>query len=221
MAGQGDDMTSKATGRDILENAYRLSTPADSIAFYREFATHYDRDFAQHLGYHFPKLVAGAYHRAAMDADVPVADVGCGTGLVAAELGLPPGSLEGMDISPEMLGIARGRNLYRDLHEVDLTAPLDRFRGVYGAVISAGTFTHGHLGPGPLRGLLDIARPGGLFVIGVNRVHFDREGFRDVLDAMTGENRITQVRIEEVNIYATTGHEHSGDLAMILQYRKL
>jgi predicted TPR repeat methyltransferase len=89
-----------------------------------------------------------------------------------------------MDISPEMLGIARARGLYRRLYEIDLTGPLDKVSGQYGAVLSAGTFTHGHLGPGPLRCLLEIAHPGGLFIIGINRAHYEKEGFREALDAM-------------------------------------
>ena len=48
-----------------------------------------------------------------------------------------------------------------NIYEVDLTGALNMITVTYGAVLSAGTFTHGHLGPGPLRNLLDIARPGG------------------------------------------------------------
>jgi predicted TPR repeat methyltransferase len=213
-------MTKKPTGQDILENAYKLSTPADNIDYYRQFAPFYDTDFVEHMGYQYPKALAESYRKSAKTTDVPVADIGCGTGLVAAELGIRPADIDGMDISPEMLGIARARGLYRRLYEIDLTGPLDMVSGQYGAVLSAGTFTHGHLGPGPLRSLLEIAHPGGLFIIGINRAHYEKEGFREALDAMTRDRRISEVEIDEVNIYSRAGHDHSDDRALIVQYRK-
>lgn len=213
-------MTTRTSAQDLLENAYKLGTPADNIAYYRDFAPLYDAEFVADTGYHYPRQIAQAFRLSARQGDVPVADIGCGTGLVAAELGMAPEDVEGMDISPEMLAVARERGLYGALHEVDLTGPLDRFAGRFGAVLSAGTFTHGHLGPGPLRGLLEIARPGGLFVIGVNRAHYEAEGFGDVLDAMTRDGEIGEVGITDVEIYAKAGHAHSGDRALVLQYRK-
>ena len=213
-------MTTKPTGKGILENAYKLSTPADNIDYYRQFSPFYDTDFVEQMGYRYPKVIADAYRKLATTADVPVADIGCGTGLVAAELGVLPEDIDGMDISPAMLGVARERRLYRNLYEVDLTGHLGMFSRLYGAVLSAGTFTHGHLGPAPLRNLLEIARPGGLFIIGINRVHYEKEGFRDVLGAMTRDRRISEVEIEEAKIYSRADHDHSEDRAFIIQYRK-
>lgn len=213
-------MTKKPTGQEILENAYKLSTPADNIDYYRHFAPFYDSDFVENMGYQYPKAIAESYRRSAATTDVPIVDIGCGTGLVAAELGIQPADIDGMDISPEMLCIARERGSYRNLYEVDLTGPLDMVPGKYGAVLSAGTFTHGHLGPGPLRNLLAITRPGGLFIVGINRVHYEKEGFREVLGVMTRDRSISHVEIDEVNIYSKLGHDHSGDRALIIQYRK-
>jgi predicted TPR repeat methyltransferase len=209
-----------SAGQAGLENAYKLSTPQDNVAFYRGFAPTYDSDFAAGLGWDYPKAVAAAYRREASGADVPVADIGCGTGFIAAELGAPLLVADGMDISPDMLAIARTKRLYRTLYEVDLTGPLDAIANDYGAVLSAGTFTHGHLGPRALQGLLAIARPGGLFIIGVNQVHFEKQGFGAVLGAMTASGVIGEVRTEDILMYAKTGHEHSNDRALILQYRK-
>ena len=84
-----------------------------------------------------------------------------------------------------------------------------------------GTFTFGHLGPAPLRGLLRIARPGALFIIGVNRAHFETEHFAQTLDDMTKQQEIGPVALEEIAIYAKPGHAHSDDRALVLQFRKL
>jgi predicted TPR repeat methyltransferase len=218
------DKSKSASAEDLLQNAYKLGSPADNVAYYRDFAPLYEGEFVACTGYDYPRQIARAYRLAAGQGDVPIADIGCGTGLVAMDLGVAPEDVEGMDISPEMLAIARDRGLYGALHEVDLTGRLDRFAGRFGAVLSAGTFTHGHLGPGPLRGLLEIARPGGLFVIGVNRAHFEAEGFGAVLEAMTGGGEIGEVGMSEVDIYGEAGgkagHAHAGDRALVLQYRK-
>jgi predicted TPR repeat methyltransferase len=211
----------KSTGQQNLENTYKLATPDDNVSYYRGFAETYDTDFVEQMGYCYPGAIAAAYFsHADGSSDVPIADVGCGTGIVAAELKLPREIIDGMDISPEMLSIARGKTLYRNLFEVDLTGNLKNVSNAYGAVLSAGTFTFGHLGPEPLRNLLQIARSGALFVIGVNRAHFEKQGFSRTLDQMTEAGEIDPLEIAEINIYAKQGHEHSADRALILQYRK-
>ena len=47
-----------------------------------------------------------------------------------------------------------------------------------GAVVSAGTFTHGHVGPNAFDELLRITKPGGLFVISINSKVFIKDGFQ-------------------------------------------
>lgn len=211
----------KISGEQDLENTYKLASAEDVVDYYRGFAPTYDGDFVQEMGYRYPKAIAEAYLKQAKADDAPVADIGCGTGIVAAELKLAPDQIDGMDISPEMLVLAQEKGLYRRLYEVDLTGDLPAFNNSYGAVVSAGTFTFGHLGPAPLRGLLRIARPGALFIIGVNRAHFEKEQFAQVLDDMTEHREIGPVTLEDIAIYTKSGHAHSDDRALVLQFRKL
>lgn len=200
-----------------LEKAYRLKTPADNVAYYRKFAADYDSGFAAGLGYSYPASVAAIYQTNATEHDVPLADIGCGTGLVGAALrGLP---VDGFDISPEMLERARARGCYRALYEVDLTAGVDGLPHDYGAVISAGTFTHGHLGPEDMIRLIPLGRPGALFVIGVNRDHYRERGFEPALARLEDEELIRSVTETEVPIYSKAGHDHSGDMALVLTWR--
>ena len=211
----------KISGEQDLENTYELASTADIVNYYRSFATSYDAGFVQEMGYHYPKAIAGAYLKQATADDAPVADIGCGTGIVAAELNLAPDQIDGMDISPEMLVLAQEKGLYRHLYEVDLTGDMSAIDNAYGAMVSAGTFTFGHLGPAPLRGLLRIARPGALFIIGVNRAHFEKEHFAEILGDMTGQREIGPVALEDIAMYAKLGHAHSDDRALMLQFRKL
>lgn len=215
---QNRHMPNDKRSTDLLEGAYAVKTPEDSVRYYRAFADTYDAEFAAQLGYAYPGLIAAAFARHAGPGDHPVADIGCGTGLVAAALGLPTEAIDGFDISREMLDKAADKGLYRALHRVDLTRPLT-LRDRYGALVSAGTFTHGHLGPDPLIELLTLARPGALFVIGVNAEHFAKERFGDTLDLLLREERITDVARETVAIYDKPDTPHGRDEAQILTFR--
>lgn len=213
-------MTKKSAGQSLLENAYKLSTPEDNEEYYNAFASTYDLEFADELGWRYPAAIAEIYREAGTTIDLPIADIGCGTGLVASALDYPREQIDGVDISAEMLRIAEEKQLYRTLYEVDLTKSLDLIANDYGAVLSAGTFTSGHLGPEPLEALLDIARTDALFVIGVKKAFYREVGFEPVLRDMEARGLIKYLKMAEVPMYAKTGHDHSADTAFALVYRK-
>ena len=206
-----------------LDGAYGLGTPEDSVRYYRDWAEDYDRDFAEAHGYAAPRRIAAGYLAAAREGDAPILDIGAGTGLIGDALagGLgPEGALDGIDISAEMLEVARGKGLYRRLIEADLTKPLDLPDASYGALLSAGTFTHGHVGAGVLPELLRIARPGALFVLGIKREVYDDERFGSTFAMLVAEGRITPLRFEAFRIYAREDHEHGQDVALAALFRK-
>ncbi|MCP5087522.1 MAG: methyltransferase domain-containing protein [Rhodobacteraceae bacterium] len=213
-------MAETRDGKQLLEGAYNLSTPDDNIAYYKDFAAVYDTDFVTALGYVFPKLLAEHYLRFSEESDLPVADIGCGTGLVAEALQLPAKSIDGIDISSDMLEVSAAKNIYRSLYQADLTASVSHLPCDYGSVISAGTFTHGHLGPEPLKRILNLVRPNGLYCIGVNAVHFAQGGFGETLRDMKDQGQITSPIISELEMYQGEGHAHSQDKALVIQYRK-
>lgn len=216
----GFQMIEKSAGQSLLENAYKLSTPDDNADYYDAFASTYDTDFADALGWHYPAAIAAAYRDAASKTDTPIADIGCGTGLVASALNFPPEQIDGIDISADMLNISKEKNLYRSLYKVDLTKSLESIANDYGAILSAGTFTSGHLGPDPLESLLDVARNNALFVIGVKKAFFKEAGFETVLRDLDSRGLIKDLQVVEVPMYAKAGHDHSEDTAFALVYRK-
>ena len=69
-----------------LARAYRLKTPEDSRALYRDWAADYDDAFAAAYGYVFPDLIARIFAERALRDDQPVLDIGAGTGLVGERL---------------------------------------------------------------------------------------------------------------------------------------
>ena len=113
-----------------LDDAYGLKTPEDNIALYRDWAETYDAEFAQDRGYQYPQVIADIYARHAKPNDNPILDVGSGTGLVASALQEHHTddaqlTIDGVDISPEMLAVSRAKGVYRHLFEGGLDA-IDR-----------------------------------------------------------------------------------------------
>jgi len=208
-------MAEKKDGPD-LDAAYALETPEDNVRLYADWADTYDSGFAVQMDYILPQQVAGVFARRYAGKG-PVLDVGAGTGLVAEALG-PGWVIDALDISAEMLAVAREKRLYRDCIEGDLTAGLDLLGGAYDAVISSGTFTHGHLGPDAIDPLLAVAAPGALFVLSVNDAHYEGQGFAAKMAALGG--RITGLRHEIVDIYgAGADPAHAQDKARVLVFR--
>jgi len=210
----------KKEGLDLLENAYSLSSAADNSNYYNAFASTYDRDFADGLGYVIPRTIAEVFSTLASESDCPVADVGCGTGLVALELGIAKTQIDGLDISREMLDVADAKNLYRSLYEIDLSSDISSLPADYGAVVSAGTFTHGHLGPGVLVELLNIGKSNALFVIGINAKHYQEMSFSKVLEDLSSRNIINSLSLKDSPIYSNENHAHGSDQAHIITFRK-
>ena len=209
----------------LLKGAYALSSPADNRSYYRDFASHYDSSFAAALGYVYPGAVARAL-LACQRSDGPVLDVGCGTGLVGAELRKtqPDLLIDGVDISPEMLAVAARKGPYDRLFEVDLTDDISVLKngfadsGGYAGLISAGTFTHGHLGPEPIAGLISCCRSGAQAVIGVNAAHHQAYNFAPFMDWLVANGRIIAPDYDEVMIYDGGDQDYAGDTALIMRF---
>ena len=163
-----------------LDDAYSLKTPEDSIKLYKKWAETYDKDFALNNNYQSPKKISSFYNKHSRDNDKPILDVGAGTGLVGEFISLKcKKEIIGIDISSHMLNQAKIKKCYSSLIEADITKKIPLKDNSIGAAVSAGTFTHGHVGPEAIDELLRIVRPGGLFVLSINSKFFIKEGFKD------------------------------------------
>ena len=170
-------MSEKKIGYD---EAYSLKTPADSIKLYKKWAQTYDEDFALNSNYLSPKKICSFFNKHARNADTPILDVGAGTGLVGECL-YKTGNKKiiGIDISSEMLDQAKLKGCYSSLIEAEVTKKIPLKNDSIGAVVSAGTFTHGHVGADAFDELLRITKPGGLFVLSINSKVFIKGGFQE------------------------------------------
>lgn len=161
-----------------LKNAYAVKSAADVVELYGSWADDYDTELLDELGYVAPRVAAEAFCRHVQDKNALVLDVGCGTGLVGAELHQAGYQhVDGLDISNEMLERAREKGAYEALLRADLTQTLDLPDNHYAAMISAGTFTHGHVGPDGLDELIRTTKPGGIICFTINEGVFEKHDF--------------------------------------------
>ena len=209
-----------------LEDAYALETPDDNRNLYRTWASTYDDDFALRNKYVYPKSISSICAGLVdTTSQLSILDIGCGTGIVGTCLSelLITSIIDGVDISPEMLEVAQSKiradanPVYSQLFEADLTKPISFADAKYDIAISAGTFTHGHLGPDALINVLSVVRPGGRMVVGINKEHFGANGFKASLQQAQVSKRISAPTFSEVQIY-DEGSPHYGDLALVTTF---
>ena len=204
-----------------LESAYALETPEDNLRLYKDWAETYDADFVTAAAYRLPELVAGTY--VSLGGTFPCLDIGCGTGAVAEAL--PKGStVDGLDLSPEMLEVARKKGLYRNLIEANLKERLPLPDGQTKGILSAGTFTHGHVGAEALGELVRILAPGGFAVLSIRDEIWDTMGFEEAFSQLAETGKITAPERRTEAIYANpeaAPEGHDNDMSFITVFRRL
>ena len=183
-----------------LNDAYSLKTPEDSIKLYKKWAQTYDEDFALNSNYQSPKKISDFFTEYSKNMDTPILDVGAGTGLVGEILNSKDDKeIIGIDISAEMLDQAKHKRCYSSLIVADITKKIPLKNNSIGAIVSAGTFTHGHVGVNAFDELLRIAKPGGLFVLSINSKVFIKGGFKEKF--LTIKNKISTPLFKEFNAH--------------------
>jgi len=186
------------------DDVYQLSTPEEHQRYYDAWAKTYDADFVEHHGYAYPERVARLFMEIAQSNDRPIADIGCGTGLIGQHLRHlgQKSTIDGFDISQGMLDMAAKKQHYDGLFLADITAPLPgNYQNHYGGLISTGTFTLGHLGPDALGHALTMARKDALALIGINAMHFEEKGFDQAFQHWQDHGMIKKLEWHEVAIY--------------------
>jgi SAM-dependent methyltransferase len=201
-----------------LDEAYQINGPEDARRLYGDWAETYDDSFGAAWGYIAPREIA-AILKSEIAPTAEILDIGAGTGLVAEHL--QGHVVDALDITPEMLKIARGKGLYRQLILGDLTMTLDIADGSYDAVISCGTFTHGHVGPECFPELLRITRPGAVFACGTIGPVLDGAGFGSELARLVASGKITPVAWRDIPIYEGANHPHKDDRGLVMVFRRV
>lgn len=176
---------------NYLERVHQSKTVEDTRQVYDTWALTYDKTLSA-IGYKSPWLVAAIITARVPDKTTPILDIGCGTGMSGQGLAQAGFSvIDGIDLSPEMLDQARIKDIYRTLSPVDLTGPIDIEDNTYGAAISVGTFTIGHVGPDRIPEIMRVIRPRGLFALTVRADAWRDHGYEDLLHDYAEQNLLT------------------------------
>jgi len=94
---------------------------------YKGFAKSYESRMLDDLHYEGPQRLRDALKSVIGErTDLNVLDLGCGSGLSGVALRPFAAKLTGIDLSPEMLGLARARNIYDRLEVGEITAWLSK-----------------------------------------------------------------------------------------------
>ncbi|ABG30300.1 class I SAM-dependent methyltransferase [Roseobacter denitrificans] len=201
-----------------LQAAYSVRTPAENEALYAAWAKTYDESFAAASDYIFPQQVARVFHE--QGGHGPVLDAGAGTGLVAEAIAARKTCLmDAFDISEPMLSIAKAKGVYRRLVQGDLTQKLPFDDGSYASVVSAGTFTHGHVGPEAMDELLRVSASGALLVLTIKAELYEARGFAATFSDLGMQ--IYDFQLQEVPIYGAGAQSSDTlDAGLIACFRK-
>lgn len=168
---------------------YAARTPEQLAAAYADWSNFYDRETLG-LGYTLPFLITGWLARHVPKDAGPLLDAGCGTGLSGPFVrALGYDQLEGLDLSPEMLALARARGGYAKLTQAELGKKLPWPDGHFAAFFSTGVFTEGHAPASGLDELVRITRPGGHAILTVRDMLAERPDFREKFTGLQREGR--------------------------------
>lgn len=153
--------------RKFLDNVYdHIGEGVE--AFYDTWADTYEAEVGEN-GYVTPTRCAKALAAHMPDKSAPVLDFGCGTGLSGLALRAEGiATLDGMDLSAEMLAKARAKGIYRDLKQIPDDAPPPFAAGDYAAIAAIGVIGPGAAPLDVFDVLLNKLATGGLFVLSFN-----------------------------------------------------
>jgi predicted TPR repeat methyltransferase len=167
---------------------------------YEAWAPAYECELLNGYGYQAHTIAANALAARLVDQSAHIADLGCGTGLVAEALvhhGFK--HIDGFDASRNMLEQARVKGVYEQLVEIDLTDLAAMPAGVYDAAIAVGVFGAGHVGPQHLACFFAPVKPGGLVALYANGIPYVEDDYPAHLAKLEADGVCTQVVAQESN----------------------
>ena len=172
--------------KNMISTIYDTLHAADIVELehiYKNWAKKYEDDVINLAGYVGHLITSELLLSYLRNTQAKIFDAGCGTGLVGEILNKNSfQNLIGADFSQEMLNIAKQKNVYQSLDLVDLTKKLDYEENVFDAVICAGTFTCGHVGPEALREMVRITKQGGYICFTVRKQEWEVSPYMQIIN---------------------------------------
>ena len=181
-----NEVTLHGDKKERLHWIYQAKDAKDLEERYDLWAKEYDSDVAGY-GYKIPGVLAGFLGRYLKTDDGAILDAGAGTGIMGEVMSLLGyGDLIAIDLSTEMLEIARQKGVYRELHRMVMGGHLDFPDDTYAGTVAVGVISVGHAPPESFDELIRCTRPGGYVIFSVRA---DAQGFKERQDALEREKK--------------------------------
>ena len=153
--------------KTYLDKIYSADS-ADLRPFYAQWAQSYDQEVGEN-GYITPLRIAEALARHVKDLSIPILDYGCGTGISGQafqEAGFL--TIDGVDISDEMLEVAAQKKIYRRLEVFAPETGPDVKLEAYNIIAAVGVIGAGAAPLAVLDQIMALLAPKGLLVFSFN-----------------------------------------------------
>ncbi len=152
----------------FLTRAYGARDADGTRKLYDDWSTSYEAELNEN-GYATPGRCAAALAAVSNDLAAPILDFGCGTGLSGLALRLAGFTvIDGVDLSADMLALARQKSLYRALARIEADTPLPHSPGDYAAIAAIGVIGAGAAPLSVFDTIMDGLAKGGRFVLSFN-----------------------------------------------------
>ena len=152
----------------FLDKAYGARDAASTRKLYDDWAASYEAELGSN-GYATPGRCAAALTQFSADKTAPILDFGCGTGLSGLALKLAGfDTIDGMDLSADMLAQAGDKGVYRGLHHIEAGQAFSHAPGDYAAIGAIGVIGAGAAPISVFDQLMEGLAPRGLLVFSFN-----------------------------------------------------
>ena len=170
-------------------NALHATNQEELEELYRIWASNYDHDVVEVIGYVGHSITTALLLKYVDNSKSKILDAGCGTGLVGEILFEKNfNNIIGIDFSQPMLDQALEKNVYQSLNLADLTEKLTFKDNTFDAIVCAGTFTCGHVGPEAFSELIRVTKTGGYISFTVRDQEWDRLPYEKTIKELEEKN---------------------------------
>ena len=194
---------SGARGNHFFDRAYQgVNGPDDCRDMYDEWAKTYDADLlGETQEYVAPVLTAKTVMSANGNVAGKILDAGCGTGLAGMALQREGAkTIDGLDISPEMLKLAEKTGAYRSLEVANLNQEIPKPDNAYDIVTCVGTFTQGHVKPSPaLKEFVRVTKSDGIVVATIRSDIWESDGYAAEVERLKESGLVDVVGAEDAD----------------------
>jgi predicted TPR repeat methyltransferase len=110
---------------------------------YQRFSSFFEFNLCEELGYEGPQRLYCLIQPVIGDRrELSVADLGCGSGLMGVQVKPAAARMIGVDLSPEMIALARARNIYDDFEVAEITRWLATARDNFDLITACDCFIY-------------------------------------------------------------------------------